>query len=92
VAVAPRLDEIDVTGCDLGDALCGALTSARAAHLAFLPISDAGLSSLGRAAPRLRLLTLAARCNNLWPVGLYSDAGVASLQRALPELRVRFTS
>ncbi|GBF90898.1 hypothetical protein Rsub_03753 [Raphidocelis subcapitata] len=91
VAVAPRLDELDLTGCGLGDALCGALASARAAHLAFLPITDDGLAALGRAAPRLRRLTLAARCNNLWPVGLYSDSGVTALRRALPELEVAFT-
>lgn len=92
LAAAPRLEYLDLTGCDaVGDEICGALPAALALNLSFVPISDAGLAALAEGSPRLASLALARRSNNLWSVGLHTDAGVAALKARLPGLAVRYT-
>lgn len=92
LAVAPRLESIDLTGCDgvVGDALCARLDSAVDADLSFLSLSDDGLRALAGRARKLRRLTLARRSNNLWGTGRYRDEALAALRRARPDLSVAF--
>jgi hypothetical protein len=92
LAVAPRLEVLDLTGCEgVGDEICETLTSARVLNLSFVRITDDGLWTLAGAAPRLEALYLAQHRGNVWFSGLHTQEGVAGLRRRLPGLVVTYT-